>query len=575
MKYFIYLLSLSFIVTSCSKTSRTNPELYRETHRPQFHFSPEKGWMNDPNGLVYYDGIYHLFYQHYPDSNVWGPMHWGHATSHDLVHWQQQPIALYPDSLGYIFSGSAVIDDNNTAGFQKGKEKTLVAIFTYHDMVKEKAGRTDRESQGIAYSNDKGNTWIKYAGNPVLKNKGDKDFRDPKVFWFEATKKWIMPLASGDHLEIFSSPNLKEWTKESDFGKKEGSHGGVWECPDLFPLKTEDGMEKWVLIQNIDRGAIGGGSGTQYFIGRFDGKTFINDNNSSTTLWFDYGADNYAGVTWFGAPDNRRIFIGWMSNWDDYAILVPTKGWRSALTIPREIWLVNTPDGIRISQHPVDELKKLRGEKLSIGQKTFGDSLVVSENNIQKELELAFDLSKSTSTSLGFIISNSRNEKVAIGYDKTKNEFFIDRTASGKTGFSRKFPRRHAAPYKANGVLKIHAFIDNSSVEVFVDDGEVVMTELFFPNEDFARLTLFSNGGNAELLKTDIYKLQRIFGPPISNNLVSSLFYEKCHPSSLLFWRNTLGHSSIRKNAGGCTDERRHTPQKPRHGGSLHHEGWE
>src|SRR5438105_3941938 len=186
---------------------------YHEMYRPQIHFSPKEKWTNDPNGMVYYNGIYHLFFQYYPDSTVWGPMHWGHATSMDLVHWQQQPIALYPDSLGYIFSGSAVVDKNNSTGFQKGNEKTLVAIFTYHDMAKEKAGRIDRESQGIAYSNDKGNTWTKYQDNPVLKNKGDKDFRDPKVFWHEATKKWIMPLAVGDHLEIFSSPNLKDWTQ--------------------------------------------------------------------------------------------------------------------------------------------------------------------------------------------------------------------------------------------------------------------------------------------------------------------------------------------------------------------------
>lgn len=324
-----------------------------------------------------------------------------------------------------------------------------------------------------------------------------------------------MPLASGDHLEIYSSPNLKDWTKESDFGQKEGSHGGVWECPDLFPLKTKDGIEKWVLIQNIDRGAISGGSGTQYFIGWFDGKTFINDNNASTTFWFDYGADNYAGVTWFGAPNNRRIFIGWMSNWDDYANLVPTTGWRNAMTIPREISLLNTLEGLRVAQQPIDELKKLRREKSSIGQKNFSDSLIISMNNVQKELELEFDLSKSASTSLGFTISNSRNEKVTVGYDKTKSELFIDRTASGKTGFSKKFPERHAAPYKINGALKIHAFVDNSSVEIFVDEGVIVMTELFFPNEDFQKVTLFSNGGNAALTRATIFNLQPIWSPDI------------------------------------------------------------
>jgi len=467
--------------------------------------------MNDPNGLVYYDNTYHLFYQHYPDSNIWGPMHWGHAASADLVHWKNLPIALYPDSLGYIFSGSAVIDESNTTGFQHGNEKPLVAIFTYHDIVKEKAGRIDRESQGIAYSNDKGNTWIKYRGNPVLKNKGDKDFRDPKVFFHSASKRWIMPLAVGNHLEIFSSGNLKEWTKESEFGDNEGSHGGTWECPDLFPLTTPDGKEKWVLIQNMDRGSVNGGSGTQYFIGHFDGKTFRNDNEPTKTLWLDYGADNYAGVTWFGAPGDRRIFIGWMSNWDDYAALVPTQGWRSAMTIPREISLVNTADGLRVSQLPIDELRRLRGEKTGATQTQFTDSLVISTTNVEKELDLEFDLSKSTSTSLGFSLSNSMNEKVIVGYDQTKNEVFVDRTASGTTDFSKKFPKRHTAPYKTNGVLKVHAFIDNSSVEIFVDDGVIVMTELFFPTEDYTKVTVFNHGGTAELLKADIYALQSIW----------------------------------------------------------------
>jgi len=509
MKHFFFLISLS-IILSCSKPKDTASLLYQEPHRSQFHFSPEKGWMNDPNGLVYYDSTYHLFYQYYPDSNVWGPMHWGHATSNDLVHWKNLPIALYPDSLGYIFSGSAVIDEHNSSGFQNGNEKPLVAIFTYHDIKKEKAKRIDRESQGIAYSNDKGNTWIKFPGNPVLKNKGDKDYRDPKVFFHKESNRWIMPLAVGNHLEIFSSSNLKEWVKESEYGKHEGAHGGTWECPDLFPL-TVEGKEKWVLIQNMDRGSVNGGSGTQYFIGQFDGKTFTNDNEPSKILWLDYGADNYAGVTWFGSPDNRRIFIGWMSNWDDYAILVPTKNWRSAMTIPREISLINTRDGIRVSQQPVEELKKLRKENVSVTQKTLSDSLIISTTHVEKELEMSFDLSKSASTCLGFVISNTLNEKVVVGYDKSKNEFFIDRASSGKIDFSKKFPARHSAPYKASGVLKIHAFIDTSSVEVFIDNGVIVMTELFFPTEDFTKVTLFSKGGKTELVNAVVYNLESIW----------------------------------------------------------------
>ncbi len=506
----LFVLSL-LVIASCNKVPPANQINYKEQHRPQFHFSPEKGWMNDPNGLVYFKNTYHLFYQYFPDSTVWGPMHWGHAVSKDLVHWKHLPIALYPDSLGYIFSGSVVADKNNASGFQNGNDGPLVAIFTYHDMKKEKVGRIDRESQAIAYSNDEGNSWTKYTGNPVIKNKGDQDFRDPKVFWHEASSRWIMPLAVHDHLEIYSSPNLISWVKESEFGSADGAHGGAWECPDLFPLKTNEGIEKWVLIQNIDRGSISGGSGTQYFVGDFNGKTFVNENSPKTILWIDYGADNYAGVTWFGIPDSRRIFIGWMSNWDDYATRVPTKNWRSAMTIPRELGLIKTDEGLRITQRPIKELAQLWEKKIDISAQAFKDSLVIPNQSIQKEIELQFDLSQSTASTFGVIIGNKIKEKVIIGYDKAKHEVFIDRTKSGKIDFSKKFARKHTAPYRAANLLKLHLFIDAASVELFVDEGQIVMTEIFFPNEDFSNLTLFSSGGSSSLLKGELYELKSIW----------------------------------------------------------------
>ena len=285
--------------------------------------------MNDPNGLVYFHDTWHMFFQHYPDSTVWGPMHWGHAVSKDLVHWQQKPIALYPDSLGYIFSGSAVIDKRNTAGFGKN---AMVAIFTYHDAEKEKAGKDDYQSQGIAYSLDEGKTWEKYSGNPVLPNPGKRDFRDPKVFWDPKTDNWKMILAAGDHLELYSSSNLKKWEKVSEFTDPVDEKLGVWECPDLFPLKAEgDNVQKWVLIISHNPGAPNGGSGTRYFIGDYDGKDFT--TNQTENLWLDYGTDNYAGVTFNNAPDDERILIGWMNNWN-YGQQIPTKGWRSAMTLP-------------------------------------------------------------------------------------------------------------------------------------------------------------------------------------------------------------------------------------------------
>ena len=510
MKNFILLTSLLFSLACQQKKDSINT-YYKQHHRPQFHFTPEKGWMNDPNGLVYYDGEYHLFYQHYPDSTVWGPMHWGHAISKDLVSWEHMPIALYPDSLGYIFSGSIVVDENNTTGFQTGKEKPLVAIFTFHDMVKEKAGRKDRESQGIAYSLDKGRTWLKYEKNPVIPNKGDTDFRDPKVFWHKATKNWIMPLAVGKKLEIFTSPNLKNWQKASEFGLKESLNDGVWECPDLISFKTEDGSVKWVLIQNIGRGAVNGGSGTQYFVGNFDGKTFTNDNSPENKLWVDYGADNYAGVSWFKAPNNEKIYIGWMSNWEDDTNLVPTSTWRSGMTVPRKLSLNKTPEGYRLAQMPVKQLESLRISSTNIPKQKIKNTLRIDNKSVLNELDLTFDLTSSTATELGFILSNSKNEKLIVGLDKVSKQIFIDRTNAGKSDFSSKFAKKHSAPFTDDKVLTIKALVDKASIEVFVNGGKIALTDLFFPIEDYTKIELYSKGGNAELTSGTLYPLKSVW----------------------------------------------------------------
>ncbi len=278
-KYFIALITfIFFIQCSCKPPIREHDalsEYYTEPHRPQFHFSPEANWMNDPNGMVYFDEEYHLFYQYYPDSTVWGPMHWGHAISQDLVRWEHLPIGLYPDSLGYIFSGSAVYDEKNTSGLGENRRGALVAIFSYHNPKLLSEGSDEFQYQGIAYSNDRGRTWTKYAGNPVVKNPGNlRDFRDPKVIWHTDSQQWVMAVSALDHLIFYGSPDLKEWVALSEFGRIKGSHDGVWECPDLFPLKSENGKDYWVLIENMNPGNPNGGSGTQYFIGQFDGTTF-------------------------------------------------------------------------------------------------------------------------------------------------------------------------------------------------------------------------------------------------------------------------------------------------------------
>jgi fructan beta-fructosidase len=511
--------------------------LVQEAHRPQFHFTPAAGWMNDPNGMVYHQGEYHLFYQHYPDSTVWGPMHWGHAVSKDLVNWQHLPIALFPDSLGTIFSGSAVVDHQNTSGLGTKDNPPLVAIFTYHHAAGEKAGRSDYQTQGIAYSLDKGRTWTKYPGNPVLKNPGIKDFRDPKVSWYEKGQKWIMTLAVKDHIGFYSSKNLIDWTQESDFGADIGAHGGVWECPDLFRLPVAGSKEeKWVLIVNINPGAPNGGSGTQYFVGQFDGNKFVLDTAFKNQLsgqsaapgsvkkgegiWLDYGKDNYAGVTWSDVPaaDGRRLFIGWMSNWQ-YANVVPTQKWRSALTVARSLSLENTPSGLRLVSAPVKELQGLYGATHQLEAQTVSDALLLSEKLPSKTptFELNLDL-ETRDAAGGFAVelSNSKNQSILIGYDASRKQYYIDRTKAGPGDFSKDFAGIHYAPRIAGTpAFSLKLLVDVASVELFADGGKTVMTEIFFPEEKFTQIKLIADKGPLKLRSGQLSVLQ---ASPASTN---------------------------------------------------------
>lgn len=676
----IFFLFIGFVLCiACGDMQKNNPPIttnktdilhssYTEQHRPQFHFSPPANWMNDPNGMVYFEGEYHLFYQHYPDSTVWGPMHWGHAVSTDLVTWEHLPIALYPDSLGYIFSGSAVVDWKNTSGFGVNGEPPLIAIFTHHNVEGERAGRNDFQYQSIAYSNDRGRTWTKYEGNPVVPNPGIKDFRDPKVIWDEDRGQWVMVFAAWDHVKFYTSPNLKNWNYLSDFGKEWGGHGGVWECPDLFPMTVEStGEKKWVLLLSINPGGPNGGSATQYFVGDFDGKNFILDENFARTLgsesgkrtrayappgrvftsfegtsygdwnvsgsafgngptegelvkqigvegftgkylvhsqfngdqsvgsltsppfiierpyinfqigggndklktaitllvngkvvrtaagsnsermnwmgwdvseykgqrasiqiidqhtggwghinvdqimfsdrlarpatdkavWLDWGRDNYAGVTFSDTPDGRRIFMGWMSNWD-YAQVVPTVNWRSAMTLPRELILEKRNDGFRLRQMPVNELENLRSEKYVLEPTALNGKLDLTEKLpfSPATMEVVLMGENLRSKPFGLELSNSKGERYSVGFDPEKNQFFSDRTHSGKTGFSNVFAEKiHAAPRSfKDDKIEMHIFIDVASCEFFADGGASVMTDIFFPNENFTTVKIIGEG---------------------------------------------------------------------------------
>jgi fructan beta-fructosidase len=485
------IIGTAFLVAAILGTSCVHAQDMKEKYRPQFHFSPKANWMNDPNGMVYHNGIYHLFFQYYPDDKIWGPMHWGHATSKDMVSWKEQPIALYPDSLGYIFSGSAVADVNNTSGFGKDGKVPLVAIFTHHNPVLEKQKTGKHEYQSIAYSLDDGKTWTKYAGNPVLQNPGISDFRDPKVRWFEPQKKWVLTLATKDRITFYSSPDLKTWTRESEFGADAGAHGGVWECPDLFPI-THNGKQVWVLIVNINPGGPNLGSAGQYFLGDFDGKDF--KAYSKETKWLDFGTDNYAAVT-FSNTGNRTVLMGWMSNWQ-YANQVPTHPWRSANTIAREVGLQEVNNELYLTSVPVKELDILNKDGFKEKNLKVKGQLDLTSKTKNSTGLFRLDFETKNTADFSITLANKLGNEVIVGYDKAANQYYIDRTKSGKTDFEKGFAKKHIAPrISVDGNISISLIADAASVELFADQGLTVITDIFFPDAPMAQLFIKSMSG--------------------------------------------------------------------------------
>jgi len=484
--------------------SSSNAELVTvgdNDYRPDFHFTPQKNWMNDPNGMVYYEGEYHLFYQYNPNESVWGPMHWGHAVSKDLVSWQELPIALSPDNLGNIFSGSIVVDTNNTSGFKTGSESPLVAVFTHQNPA------NNKQTQSLAYSNDKGRTWTKYENNPVLVNNDKADFRDPKVSWHKGTQKWVMVLAAGDEIMIYTSSDLKNWDYKNSFGKNVGAHGGVWECPDLFKIKDVNGHGTWALLVSINPGGPNGGSGTQYFLGDFDGEKFT--SSQVETLWLDYGTDNYAGVTWSNEPNNRNLFIGWMSNWS-YAQNVPTYSYRSAMTFPRTLhWQKSNGKSIIVS--------KLATELVfAIG------STVVEKTDVPSDFKMLDDATLGggkfyLETTLDFNAINkakikwgNKSSSVVIEYDKVNGELILNRDESGFK-FNNLNGNVIKCPYVLadSNQLKITMLVDKSSMEIFLNDGERALTTLVFPLAPFKNLEITANQQTKFIKHIKINKLSK------------------------------------------------------------------
>ncbi len=515
--FILLLLVIFFLMTGCQNNQEENEsainmepnyeadsDYYTELYRPQYHLSPESGNLADPNGMVYFEGEYHQFHQQNGQ--------WAHAISKDLVHWEYFPLALTRDELGEIWSGSAVVDWEDTSGFFDG-EAGLVAFFTHF--------KNGVQSQSIAYSKDKGRTWEKYEGNPVIPNPGIKDFRDPKVFWHDETEKWVMVVSADQTVYFYGSNDLKEWEFLSEFGHGEGAHMAVWECPDLFelPVDGDPNQTKWVLHVSIGDNHVTDGSTAQYFIGEFDGTTFTNNNPSNSVLWTDYGRDFYAAQSYSDIPeeDGRRIWLAWMSNWR-YPYQSPTDPWMGMMSVPRELYLKTIPgEGIRLIQQPVEELNSLRASHYKFEDIKVNGTVKLSDfQGTHYEFEAVIEWDQLNE--VGLRVRKSDTEETLIGFDAGSSEVFVDRTNSGKTdlidrnGNSFKFGKGFAVPINSeNKQITLHGYIDESSIELFVNDGERVLSNLIFPNATSSSLELYSIGGEAAFKSLDLYHLKTIW----------------------------------------------------------------
>ncbi len=475
---------------------------YDQPFRPQFHFSPKQNWTNDPNGLVYFEGEYHLFFQYNPFGDRWGHMSWGHAVSKDLVHWRELPVALPEENGVMIFTGGTVVDTKNTSGFCLGQKPCMVAVYTGH--TPKNGTKPALQTQNLAYSNDRGRTWTKFAGNPVL-NLNMSDFRDPDVFWSESGRRWVMAVSLPDDHKIrfYGSPDLKQWEALSDFGPQ-GTTAGQWECPNVFEVPVDGNPKntRWVLKVGLNPGGVQGGSGEQYFVGRFDGTRFVNDNPAGLSLWSDYGKDCYCALTFNNQPPSQQpVMMGWMNNWQ-YANEVPTKPWRGQMTVPRELALKTYADGIRLTQQPGKALTSLREKSPS--QNAAGLT--------SRTFEVSAELPIPASGEAGWKLKAKDGSYTVIGYNADRHEAFVDRTHSGLAGFSKNFPARTAAPLPVNGSrMEVRILVDRSSIEAFFDTGRVAITNLVFPEAAPASLEYFSSAAEHAPPRSTIWALKSIW----------------------------------------------------------------
>ena len=472
-----------------------------EKFRPAYHHTPAYGWMNDPNGMFYKDGVYHLYFQHNPYGSTWGNMNWGHSYSTDLVHWTYAGDAITPDAWGTVFSGSAVVDKDNSAGFGRN---AIVAFYT----SAKPTPWGDAQMQSIAYSTDDGKTFEKYPGNPVITST-EKDFRDPKVFWYAPGKHWVMMLAVGQEMQIWSSADLKDWKYESSFGAKQGAHGGVWECPDLVELPVEGTREKrWVLICNINPGGPFGGNAAQYFVGTFDGRKFTNDSPTQTK-WMDWGKDHYATVTFSNAPGGRVVALGWMSNWQ-YQGVLPTLQYRGANTIARDLSLYRDGGELLLRCAPVPEMEAARAETRNFPSFRVSDRYEVSPllDGNRGAFEVELELENDGAERILLSLSNAKGERLNMHYDVARRQFVMERSESGLTNFSPDFPAMTVAPVTDTDRLRLRLFVDRSSVEAFGDGGKFVMTNRVFPSEPYNTLTFETWRGNFQVKTMKVHRIR-------------------------------------------------------------------
>ena len=496
-------------------------QLAKDPFRPTLHFTPPFGWMNDPNGLVYVNNEYHLFYQYFPYANKWGPMHWGHAVSADLRNWQHLPPALVPDEKGMCFSGSAVVDWRNTSGLFDNEAQPGVLAF-YTACIAHDEGRDSEQMQSLAYSKDGGFSWNKLTDNPILPNPGLKDFRDPKVIWHEQSQHWVMVVTEGQEIGFYRSKDLKQWEKTSIFGLKEGKHDEMpWECPDLFPIQLE-GSDAcyWVLIVGVQRCSHAGGSGTQYFIGDFDGEKFTTEQEG--IKWVDWGTDNYAGVTYnvlpedyYGElyandPKDQRIFMGWMNNWT-YARDTPTEKWRGAATVPRKLSLKKFGNDYELFNYPIEALDGLlesaKEDTIEITEN--GNGAITNENFNQSDIRFV-----TSAKDFGLSFRNTKNDMLELRMNKETRLFTLDRANSGQTDFEKDFStiQKMPLPNLPDEEIEVRIVMDHSSIEIFINEGQYVMTAQIFPNEFYTNLEIMNHSDSKIVLKDfKVSKIRRVW----------------------------------------------------------------